>query len=190
MRRIARIRLGVAPSARPPMTRQPVQSRRPYRACRRRGTAVREPSESCPAGGFGALIAVPLLARGGRARSRLNVTREDARRLRGRRRSSLLQTFASPVGAGHRRTRACTMQLEEASRHKSQFLANMCHELGRRSTRSSATRRCSRRRPRTSASSRSSRTCADQRGGQAPAGADQRHPRPLQDRGRQHGPLS
>jgi GAF domain-containing protein len=107
---------------------------------------------------------------------------------------SLLQTFAgqSVLAIQNARLfqeiREKSQQLEVASQLKSQFLANMSHELrtplnaiigGDRNVARGCRRSEARRRAGT-ARARAAR-------GQAPARADQRHPRPVEDRSRQDG---
>ena len=95
-----------------------------------------------------------------------------------------------PVGAGDPQRPPVSQALEEASRHKSQFLANMSHELrtplnaiiGYSEMLQEEAEDLGRRRL-------PAGPPADQRGRQAPAGADQRHPGPLEDRGRPDGPV-
>ena len=82
-------------------------------------------------------------------------------------------------------------QLEVASQHKSQFLANMSHELR---TPLNAIIGYSEMLQEEAAGSRTrsvrARPAEDRGGRQAPARADQRHPRPVEDRGRADGRLS
>ena len=80
-------------------------------------------------------------------------------------------------------------QLAEASQHKSQFLANMSHEL--RTPLNAIIGVTEMLREDAEALKQDTRAARPRaRRGPAPARADQRHPRPVQDRGRAHGASS
>ena len=154
-----------------------------------------EPGPGCPPRtGFRALLAVPLV-REQRVVGALVIRRKTPGEFP-QAVVDLLQTFASQSVLAIENARLfqqvqeTSRELEVASQHKSQFLANMSHELRTplnaiigysemlQEEAEDARRRDVPARP-----------PADQRGRQAPAGADQRHPGPLQDRGRADGPV-
>ena len=87
------------------------------------------------------------------------------------------------------RLRLTQQQAEAATRAKSEFLANMSHELRTPlNAIIAATASCSRRRRRRTGARTSCPTSQKIHGGrQAPARPDQRHARPVEDRGRQDG---
>ena len=109
----------------------------------------------------------------------------------------LLRTFAAQSALAIQNARLFreiedkSRQLEAADRHKSEFLANMSHELR---TPLNAIIGYSEMLQEDAADLGAEQLTddlrQDQRGRQAPAGADQRRARPLQDRGRQDGAVS
>ena len=140
-----------------------------------------------------AIVVVPMI-RDGSAIGAINVSRSEPRRFT-EQQIALLETFADQAVIAIENARLfealqdANQALEVASQHKSQFLANMSHELR---TPLNAIIGYSEMLQEEAEDDRRrgvpARPSADQRGRQAPAGADQRHPRPLQDRGRPHGP--
>ena len=118
--------------------------------------------------------------------------RPAARQARSRRGRRAAPDVRRPSRPWRSRTPACSSeledksrQLEEASQHKSQFLANMTHEL--RTPLNAIigySEMLQEEAEDLGAGGVHPGPPEDQRGRQAPAGADQRHPGPLQDRGR------
>ena len=145
--------------------------------------------------GIRALLAVPLL-REERVIGGAHRRREDAGRVLRRRsstcsrRSPTQSVLAIENARLFRELEEKSRQLEDASQHKSQFLANMCHELRTPLNAIIGYSEMLQEEAEDLGAGRvPARPAEDQRGRQAPARADQRHPRPLQDRGRADGPV-
>ena len=170
----------------------------PGRRHRRRAGAYREPARATVLLGYGHPRGAgrAAAARGARPRRARRVAGKTPGRVPGRGRRPA-PDLRQPVGAGHRERPAVpgargrrAGELEVASQHKSQFLANMSHEL--RTPLNAIigySEMLQEEAEDLGAGGVPPRPPEDQRGRQAPAGADQRHPRPLQDRGRQDGPV-
>jgi GAF domain-containing protein len=142
--------------------------------------------------GFRALLTVPLLA-ADRIVGALVVRRKEPGEF-AKNTLDLLQTFAAQSVLAIQNARLfheieeTGRQLAEASQHKSQFLANMSHELRTPLNAIIGVTEMLREDAEPQSGPRTARSRAGC--GPAPARLDQRHPRPLQDRGGAHGASS